>query len=83
MPATLPPVGFGNPELFSPDPFKAVFSPELHQYIAQRGTLRIVPTRPHIEDDAHQRADALCVVLNRLYCVADGAEIATWNEACD
>jgi hypothetical protein len=47
--------------------FVPTYSPELAQYVVVRGDVRVVPTRAHAEDDAHVRATALAVTLNKLY----------------
>lgn len=47
--------------------FVPTYSAELAQYVVQRGEMWVVPTRTHAEDDAHVRATALAVTLNKLY----------------
>lgn len=47
--------------------FVPTYSAELAQYVVVRGEVRVVPTRANAEDDAHVRATALAVTLNKLY----------------
>lgn len=49
------------------DRFVPTYSPELAQYVVTRGDVRVVPTRQRPEDDAHVRATALALTLNKLY----------------
>lgn len=47
--------------------FVARYAPDLAQWVAVRGEVRVVPTRQRDGDDARERATALCVALNRVY----------------
>ena len=51
--------------------FRVTYAPELAQYVAERGDMRVVPSviafGPHADPDAAQRAREVCEVLNRVY----------------